>query len=205
MLRTRSDHKTQQLVALAQDGDPCALNQLCGAYTERVRWMIRLRLGKELRPKLESMDLAQDALMHALRGLDRFTYKDEGDFVRWLAKIAENTLRDNLDKQYAHKRDIRKEVRVDHVVPVTGERPENRPIPIQATTPSVIVSNKEDIERLELALDTLTPEYRDVIIQTKLEGLSYQEIGKTMGKSPDAVRMLVARAMAALTTAFRRL
>ncbi len=204
-MRSNSDHKTQQLVALAQDGDPSALNQLCGVYTERVRWMIRLRLGKELRPKLESIDLAQDALMHALRGLDRFTYKDEGDFVRWLAKIAENTLRDNLDKQYAHKRDIRKEVRVDHVGPVTGGRPENRLIPIQATTPSVIASNREDIERLDLALDTLAPEYRDVIVQTKLEGLSYREIAEKLGKSPDAVRMLVARAMAALTTAFRRL
>ena len=41
--------KTQELVALAKDGDGSALSQICRVYTERVRWMVRLRMGKELR------------------------------------------------------------------------------------------------------------------------------------------------------------
>ena len=56
-MRLTVDQKTQHLVALAQDGGESALNQLCKVYGARVLWIIRLRMGTELRSKLESMDL----------------------------------------------------------------------------------------------------------------------------------------------------
>ena len=198
-------HKTQHLVVLAKDGDKSALNQLYMVYGERVRRIIRLRMGKEIRPKLDSMDLVQDALLSALGGLGDFTYKNEGDFLRWLSRIAQNALRDNLDKLHAAKRDIRKEVRLDNYRPTTGAGFVGTPGAIKATTPSVIMSKKEDLDKLEKAIDELKPEYREVIVLTKLEGLSYREIGKRLSKSPDAVRMLVPSAMAELTTVFMRI
>jgi len=197
--------KTQELVVLAKDGDKSALNQLYGFYGERVRWMMRLRMGRELRLQMDSMDLVQDALIHALSGLDDFTYKNEGDFVRWLSKIAENSLRDNLDKLHAGKRDIRKEVRLGGYGPTTGGGFLETPGPIDNTTPSVIMSKGEDLAKLEKAIDTLKHEYREVIVLTKIEGLSYGQIGDKLDKSADAVRMLLSRAMAALTTAFRNI
>lgn len=197
--------KTRHLVVLAKDGDKSALNQLYMVYAERVRRIVRLRMSKELRPKLDSMDLVQDALLSALGGIGDFTYKNEGDFLRWLSRIAQNALRDNLDKLHAAKRDIRKEVRLDNYRPTTGAGFVGTPGAIEATTPSVIMSKKEDLDKLEKALDELKPEYREVIVLTKLEGLSYKEIGKRLSKSPDAVRMLVPSAMAELTTAFMRI
>jgi RNA polymerase sigma-70 factor (ECF subfamily) len=167
--------------------------------------MVRLNMSKELRAKLESMDLVQDALIHALQGLGDFTYKNEGDFVRWLSKIAQNVLRDNLDKLHADKRDVRKEVALGGYGPTTGGKLLGAPVPIDTTTPSVIMSKRGDLAKLENAIDVLKPEYREVIILTKIEGLSYREIGDKLGKSADAVRMLVSRAMAALTTAFRKI
>ena len=53
--------KTQESVALAKDGYKSALNHLQRVYSERVRWMVRLRMSKELRSKPESMDLVQDS------------------------------------------------------------------------------------------------------------------------------------------------
>ena len=69
----------------------------------------------------------------------------------------------------------------------------------------MILSGKEDLAKLEKAIDELKPEYREVIILTKIEGLSYQEIGQKLGKSSDAVRMLATRAMAELTTIFGKI
>ena len=89
------DQKTQELVTLAKGGNEPALEQLCRVYGERVRRIIRLRMGKELRSRLESMDMVQDVLMCALRDLGDFTYISEGDFLRWLWTIAENRIRDN--------------------------------------------------------------------------------------------------------------
>ncbi len=195
-------NKTQQLVALAKGGDDSALNQLCEVYGERVRWIVRLRMGKELRSKLESMDVVQDVLVSALKDLGDFTYRDDGDFLRWLSKVAENRLRDNVDKLHAGKRDIRKEVRLDSRGPATGNRFGGMVGPIEATTPSVIMSRKEDLDELAKAMDELKPEYKEVIVLTKIEGLSYKEIAGRLGKSDEAVRKLVSRAMAVLTSVF---
>jgi RNA polymerase sigma-70 factor (ECF subfamily) len=159
-------------------------------------------MGRELRSKLESMDLVQDVLVSALRDLGDFTYKDEGDFLRWLSKIAENRLRDNVDKLHADKRDIRKEVRLDNKERTARGGFVGTADPIDVTTPSVIASRKEDLDELAKAMDALKPEHKEVIVLTKIEGLSYKEIAGKLGKSDEAVRKLVSRAMAVLTSVF---
>ena len=194
--------KTQELIVLAKDGDKSALNQLYRVYGERVRWMVRFRMGRELRSQMDSMDLVQDTLIHVLSGLDDFTYKNEGDFVRWLSKIVENSLRDNLDKLHAGKRDIRREVPLGGYRPTTAGGFFGTPGLIEATTPSVIMSRKEDLNKLEKAIDKLRPEYREVIVLAKIEELSYSQIGDRLGKSTGAVKMLVSRAIVALASAF---
>jgi len=196
------NHRTRQLVTLAKGGDASALDQLCHDYAERVRWMVRLRISKKLRSKLESMDLVQEVFIHALDGLGDFTYENEGDFVRWLSKIAENAFRDNLDKLHADKRDIRKERRLGGDGPTTGGRFFGAPGPIDAITPSAIMSKREDLARLEEAIDKLRPEYSKVILLAKIEELSYSQIGERLGKSAGAVKMLVSRAIVELASIF---
>lgn len=201
-MRTRFNQKTQYLVALAKDGDQTALENLCKVYGERVQRIVRLRMGREIRSRLDSVDVVQDALIHALRGLEDFTYNNEGDFLRWLSTIAQNALRDHLDKLHTEKRDIRKEVRVKSYVPTTGGGFAAIPSPIDSTTPSAIASKREDLDKLEKAIDQLKPEHREVIVLTKIEGLSYKEIAEKLGKSSEAARKLVSRAMTALISAF---
>jgi RNA polymerase sigma-70 factor (ECF subfamily) len=140
--------------------------------------------------------------MCGLRDLGDFTYRNEGDFLRWLTKIAENRLRDNLDKLHADKRDIRREIRLDDRERTTGGVFVGTAGPIDAITPSVIMSRKEDLDRLEKAIDQLRPEYREVIMLAKIEELSYSQIGDRLGKSTGAVKMLVSRARMALASAF---
>lgn len=196
------DRKTQELVALAKDGDGSALSQICRVYTERVRWMVRLRMGKELRCKLESMDLVQETLIRVLQGLDHFTYTNEGDFVRWLSKIAENELRASVRRLHADKRDIRKEVALDDGRLSATRGFGGSPGPVAATTPSVIQSQKEELARLEAAMSELKSEYREAIILAKIEGLSYREMATRLGRSSEAIRKLVSRATAELAVAF---
>ena len=191
------EDKTQYLVALAQEGDQAALNQLCRVYGERVRRIVRLRIDQKLRPKLDSVDVVQDALVLALGGLKNFTYRDEGDFLRWLSTIAENKLRDILDKFHTDKRDIHREIPLDREKKDAEGSFVGTADPAGTTTPSVIVSKQEQLDRLEKALDKLKPEHREVIVLRRIDGLSYAEITEKLGKSPDAVGMLLSRAMAA--------
>ncbi|MHC4507475.1 MAG: sigma-70 family RNA polymerase sigma factor [Planctomycetota bacterium] len=196
--------KTQHLVTRAKAGDESARNQLCEAYVERVRRIVRLRMGAELRSKLQSMDIVQDALMSALRDLDGFNYSTEGDFVSWLSGIAENQIRGNLDRLHAAKRDMRREVPLEQRLSSTGGQSGQAIYPVSQTTPSLIFTRKEDLDRLEQAMDQLKPAHRQVIILARIEGLAHKDIAARMGKSPDAVGMLLSRALLALTKAFLR-
>jgi len=199
-LRESVNYKTQRLVTLAQAGDESALGRLCNVYGERVRRIIRLRMGTELRSKMESMDLVQDAFISALRSLENFTYKNEGDFLRWLSQIAENRLRDHVEKLHTNKRDIHKEI------PLNNRQSQDSfvrtPGPVASTTPSMIMSKQEELDKLEKAIDKLKAEYREVIVLSKIEGLSHIEIGKKLGKKPHAVCMLLSRAMTALADVY---
>jgi RNA polymerase sigma-70 factor (ECF subfamily) len=197
------DPKTRHLVAQAKDGDEGALNELCRLCAPRVHCLVRLRMGQKLRSRMESMDLVQDVLYAVLRDLGNFTYENEGDFLRWLSRIVENRLRDHVDGLHAQKRDIRREVPLGGYESSTQA---NRAVPAQPTdtkTPSAVVSEMQEYARLEEALDGLRPEYRQVILLTKIEGLSYKEVGERLGRSSEAARALVARAMTALASAFR--
>ncbi|MHC4168858.1 MAG: sigma-70 family RNA polymerase sigma factor [Planctomycetota bacterium] len=192
-------------MTLAKEGDRTALERLCQVYAERVHWIVRFRMGGEIRSKLDSMDVVQDAFVLALRDLEDFSYRDEGDFLRWLSTIVENRIRDNMKKLHADKRNIRKEVPLRNHLPTTKRSSAGAAGPIATTTPSVILSRREDLDKLDKAIDKLRPEYREVIILKKIEGLSYREIGNRLGKSTDAVGMLVSRAMISLINAFERI
>ena len=204
-MRQTIDYKTRHLVVLAKDGDESALNKLWAVYGPRVLWLVRLRMGKELRSKLESMDLVQDVLVCALKDLGNFTYKNEGDLVRWLSRIADNRLRDNLDRLHADKRDIHKEVRLNSHWATAGDSFVPAAELADTTTASAIMSRREDLARLEKAIDALKPEYGEVIVLTKIEGLSHKEIADRLGKSSDAVRKLASRAMTALIGAYEEI
>ncbi|MFC1634197.1 RNA polymerase sigma factor [Planctomycetota bacterium] len=197
-----NDEKTQRLVALAQEGDQTALNQLCRVYSEQVRRIIRFRLHQKLRSKLDSIDVVQDVLILAMGGLKDFTYRNEGDFLRWLSRIAENRLRNIFDEFHADKRDIRKEIPFKEQRRSAGSALGGAYGPMGTTTPSLILSKKEALDRLERALDELKPEYKEVIVLKRIEGLSYTEIANRLGKSAEAVGMLLSRAMTALTIAY---
>ncbi|MHC4539319.1 MAG: RNA polymerase sigma factor [Planctomycetota bacterium] len=204
-MRLTVDDKTRHLVALAQDGDESALNRLCNVYSARVLWIIRLRMGAELRSKLESIDIVQDVLMSALKDLGNFTYKTEGDFLRWLSRIAENTLRGHLQRLHMNKRDIRKEVRLNCNRPTAEDSVVAALDAVVTTTPSAIMSKREDLDKLAKAIDALKPEYRQVVVLTKIEGLSYKEIGDRVGKSSEAVRKLASRALEELISIFENI
>ena len=199
------DHRTQHLVALAKEGDQPAIDQLCRIYGERVRRIIRLRIDHKLRPKVDSVDIVQEALVLALAGLKDFTYRDEGDFLRWLSRIAENKLHDIVDRFHAEKRDIRREIPFKKVETDTEDVSAGVAGPLQTTTPSILLLRKEQLDRLERAIDALKPEYREVILLSRIERLSQEEIGARLGKSKGAIAMLLSRALMALTAAYEKM
>ena len=196
---------TQVLLRRVRTGDKEALNKLYNRYGLRVLAAVRARLGAELRQKVESWDIVQDAMMASLRNVSDFDNSSDGAFMRWLDQIVENRIRDKIDFFHAGKRDLRQEC------PLPGARLSDSSPPLDipnkngVPSPTKLLVLKEDLARLEKALDTLPQKSRELIVAVKIEQQTHQEIGDALGKSADAVRMQVNRAMAALTRAFQQL
>ncbi len=181
--------ETSTLLRQAREGSPDALNRLYERCAGRLLAFIRLRLGKDLRSRLESRDILQGTLLKSLDHLAEFRGTETRSLMAWLARIAEHEIRDHADFHHRQRRDAARDVPLD----------EDAPLPALTRSALSRVILDEEAHRLEAALDALPPAHRDVILMRKFEDLSFAEIGQRLGKSEDAARMLLARAMTTLT------
>jgi RNA polymerase sigma-70 factor (ECF subfamily) len=182
------------LLREARQGSREALGELYARYGTRLLAFIRMRMGRDLRSRLESRDILQATLMKSFERLAQFEGGDGATLMGWLVRIAENEIRDQADYQHRQRRDVSAAVPLDEGgldVASPGR---------SALTAAVI---GEEAERLGAALAALDADHREVIVLRKLEELSFKEVAARMGRSEDACRMLLARAMVALTLQLR--
>jgi RNA polymerase sigma-70 factor (ECF subfamily) len=179
------------LLREARQGSPDALGELYARYGGRLLAFIRMRMGRDLRSRLESRDILQTTLLKSFQRLAQFEGGDGPTLMGWLVRIAENEIRDQADFQHRRRRDVAADVPLD----AGGIE-----IPARASSAAVL---NEQAERLGAALEALEPDHRDVIVLRKLEELSFKDVAARMGRSEDACRMLLARAMVALTLALK--
>jgi RNA polymerase sigma-70 factor (ECF subfamily) len=187
--------ESADVLRAARDGSPEALGVLFDRCAGRLLSIIRLRMGRDLRARLESRDILQNTLLKSFQRLDQFEGGDGASLMAWLARIAENEIRDQADFQHRQRRDIAAGVSLDdsHAPPIAAT--------IRSALSQAVLS--EEAGRLEQALEALDADHREVIVLRKLEELSFKEIAERMGRSEDACRMLLARAMTALTLRMR--
>jgi RNA polymerase sigma-70 factor (subfamily 1) len=193
---------TIALIKMGKDGEKHALNTLFARYQERVLRIVRLRLnaGTRERLRVQSMDIVQDVFIKAFKGLSGFQPTSKGAFINWLSRIVENLIRDQLESALAGKRASTGECPLDgDTSTVSGDKPGDRLVsPWTSPTQHVL---KGDIRAVvdDLLLQLDEPD-QEVIIQHKLEELTFSEIGCYLGKSEDAVRKHFHRAFAKLVS-----
>jgi RNA polymerase sigma factor (sigma-70 family) len=71
-------------------------------------------------------------------------------------------------------------------------------------TPSRHLLAREEIERFERSFEALPEDHREVISLARIVGLSHKEVGEQMGRSEEATRQLLRRALAGLALALER-
>ncbi len=170
-----------------------ALDKLYERCTPRLLSYIRLKLGRSLRERLESRDILQATLLKSFEHLDEFRGADGQSLMAWLARIADREIVDRADYHHRQRRDTGRESSIEDHPELTAR--------VRSVLSQVILDEQADDEarRLEAALDSLSDAHRQIILLRKFEELSFGEIARRLGKSDDACRMLLARAMTALT------
>ncbi len=175
----------QRLVERAQNGDHQALEELYLAARDRLLATIRKRIGSATRQVVDPEDVLQASFVRALHSVQRFEWQGEGSFHRWLVSIATHVTLDTVRHQGR-----RTMLRID------------RDIKDDGTSPSKGIRRQERLERLEQAMETLSPDYRTVLKLSRMDGLSIKEIAEQMDRSQSAIKNLLLRATRQLRLSF---
>jgi RNA polymerase sigma-70 factor (ECF subfamily) len=185
-----------ELLEAARAGSNEALGRVLQTCREYLLLVANEEEGPELKVKAGASDLVQETFLEAQRDFGRFQGSSERELLAWLRRLLLNNLA-NLRRRYQtqsrqHVREVRLET-VDGLCLLLSD----------ASTPSGRAIRREEIEALERVLGEFPAHYQEVISLRHRERLSFEEIGRRMGRSPDAARMLWWRAFERLAEQLR--
>jgi RNA polymerase sigma-70 factor (ECF subfamily) len=180
---------TVVLLERVRRGDRDALEILFTRHAPGLRRWASRRLPAWARDITDTDDLVQGALLQTFRRIDTIDAEGSGALSAYLRQAVLNSVRDELRRK--------------------GRRPElenldDQPI-LGGQSPLEAAIGREALDRYERALSRLKPDDQEAIVARLEMGHSYAEIGASLGRTPDAVRKLVQRALVRLAAEMDRL
>jgi len=181
------------LIQAARAGSREALGNALETYRNYLLLIAERELGDDLRAKGGASDLVQEAFLEAHKDFARFQGETEADLRSWLRTLLLNRL-SKFARRYrqTQKRGIGSEVPLDanqeRGAGLAGDEP----------TPSKMLMAGEHAQAVQLALERLPKDHREVILLRYQEQLTFEEVGRRMDRSADAARKLWWRALVRL-------
>ena len=191
----------QLLLQQAQAGSDDARGELLASYPDDLTLLARVQIGRRIQGKVDPADVVQETFLDAHRQFKQFRGASEAELVAWLRRILAGQLALTMRRFLGTKsRDVGLErelgVQLDH-----SSESMDRDLADSISTPSQRASRREQAVLLADALGRLPKDYREVIVLRHLEGLSFGEVGRRMGRSENSVQKLWVRALADLRRA----
>jgi RNA polymerase sigma-70 factor (ECF subfamily) len=188
----------EKLLRLAQSGNGPALGQLLELYRDYLALLARLQIGRRLQGKVDASDVVQETFLKAHRDFAQFRGATEAEWVSWLRKI----LAFNLGRQVrrylgTQRRDVNLERQLMEELNESS-RVLDQALVARESSPSQRAARREQGVLLAGALAQLLQHYREVIVLSHLQGLSFPEVARSMGRTLDSVKNIWARALARL-------
>jgi RNA polymerase sigma-70 factor (ECF subfamily) len=129
----------------------------------------------------DAEDLTQETFIRVFRSVQNY---QPGTFEGWLHRITTNLFLDMVRR--------RGRIRME-ALPEDYDR-----VPADEPNPEEIYHDSRLGPDLQAALDSLPPEFRAAVVLCDIEGLSYEEIGATLGVKLGTVRSRIHRGRQAL-------
>ncbi|GBF31972.1 RNA polymerase sigma factor SigW [Desulfocucumis palustris] len=168
-------HKTIQ-------GDRDAYGQLVERYQHQLYDLI----FKMLNNQEDARDVSQEIFIKVFRSLDKFRY--ESKFSTWLYRVATNHCLDFLRKKKREKE--RYLIRESPPEDGAGREPQSG----GCWEPEQSLLQKENLQRLQKALEQLPETYRLPLLMQHYRKMSYQEIAQIMNIPVKTVATRIYRA-----------
>jgi len=150
-------------------------------YRQLFGFMFNMTRQKEL-----SEDLVQNVFLRLLRYPDGF--RGFGEFRTWMYQVARNVL-------YDHFRKIKR-------TPVNVDLDIHEGRLLSESDADASLEKREELEKLEKALQMLSDENRELVVMCRYQELKYSEIASILNITEGAVKVRVHRALGQLRTNF---
>ena len=175
-----SEESDLDLVCRSQKGSRAAFQILVQRYEKKILGLVIGMVGA----RDDALDITQEVFFQAFRKLRSF--KKKSSFYTWLYRIAVNRAIDFQRRTWKHRAIESGHEALERDM-LSGNSTEGEPYEE--------ASRIELREKISSAISELTPEHRAVILLREVEGLSYGEIGETLGCSVGTVmsRLFYAR------------
>jgi RNA polymerase sigma-70 factor (ECF subfamily) len=167
-----------------RDEDACA-----ELVSEHQRMVYQLSLNL-LGDHNEALDLSQEVFLRVFRTIS--TFRGHSALRTWIYRIVVNQARNR--QRWWRRRHKSQQVSLDEHIRDHGELPEQN----DGGSPDRVLGQKQLAERIRTALDRLPFDQKTALVLREIDGLSYEEIGYSLGIAVGTVKSRLARARESL-------
>jgi RNA polymerase sigma-70 factor (ECF subfamily) len=185
-------------------GREAALIQRCAArdeeactelVSEHQRMVYQLSLNL-LGDHNEALDLSQEVFLRVFRTIHGF--RGQSALRTWIYRIVVNQARNR--QRWWRRRHRSQQISLDDLIRNHGDLAEQG----NGGSPYRALSQKELAEQIRTALDRLPFDQRTALVLREIDGLSYEEIGFSLGIAVGTVKSRLARARETLRAQLRQ-
>lgn len=170
-----------EIILRVRAGDTDAFEALVLEHQNKVYSLALRMVGNEE----DARDMAQEAFIRAFNSLASF--RGESKFSVWLYRLTSNICIDFL-RGRAKRRTVSLNWEDED-----GEEGELE-IPDERFSPEARLERTELRESVRRGLDSLSPEYREILLLREINGLSYDEISRALSLEEGTVKSRIFRA-----------
>lgn len=171
-----------EIILKVRSGDTEAFEALVLEHQNKVYSLALRMVGNEE----DARDMAQEAFIRAFSSLTGF--RGDSKFSVWLYRLTSNICIDFL-RSRAKKRTVSMTWTDDE-----GDDAGELEIPDERFSPEEQFDRTSIRESVQRGLDSLSPQYREILVLREINGLSYEEIGRVLGIEEGTVKSRIFRA-----------
>jgi RNA polymerase sigma-70 factor, ECF subfamily len=164
--------------------------------------LARLQFDDVLQSKLDESDIVQQTLLEAHHSMATFRGASSGEMAAWLRQILARNLADEMKKFRRGKRDVRMELSLQAALNESTIRVQQW-LAKDDPSPSECAIANEQVLALAEALLKLPADQRRAVELRQLQGMSFADVAKHLGRTEVAAASLLRRGLKTLRQLIR--
>ena len=181
--------ETDRLLDRLAHGDRSVLDEVLTANRPYVKRIAELRMGEDLRGRIDASDIVQATSMVVTRRIDDFLQRRPTSFRIWLRRKVLEQIVDARRYHLAKKRTPRKEVYLSNASSMCIARQ------LIAGRPSQIAQRKELANQVRAIIEQMSENDREILLLRHVEELSNAEVAEVLELELATVRKRHGRAL----------